>query len=324
MTPEEKQAFEDELYGFVGNSIHGEPRAAEDDINAAMIRHWCEIMGDQNPAYQDSEWAAQSARGDLIAPPAMMYVWSQEGYKVASVGRPESDGQAALVRFLSSHGFTGSLGTNVDQEYFAEAKLGDTIYEDSIIEEISDQKTTARGVGYFFQTFAKFSNQDGVLIGTQRFRVFQFIPAEQPAAAAPQDDTLEVPTRIAAPRGNDNKWWWNACDEGKVLIQRCKNCQTLRHPPRPMCGECQSLEWDSIESTLDGEVFSFVEMHHPKVPGYQYPLIVGVINLAEGTRIVANIVGIDSNDVHIGLKLKGKVEQVDDKTMLPQFYPVAS
>ena len=33
MTPEEKQAFEDELYGFVGNSIHGEPRAAEDNIN---------------------------------------------------------------------------------------------------------------------------------------------------------------------------------------------------------------------------------------------------------------------------------------------------
>lgn len=324
MTPEEKQAFEDELYQFVGNSIHGGPRRAHDDVNPAMIRQWCEIMGDANPAYTDPEWAAKSTRGHTIAPPAMMYAWTQEGYKVASVGRPESDGQATMVRFMASKGFSGSLGTNVDQEYFAEAKLGDSIYEDSIIESISEQKTTGRGVGYFFESFAKFTNQDGVLLGTQRFRVFQFIPAAQAETAAPTDSALEVPTRIAAPRGQDNKWWWDACDEGKVLIQRCKSCQTLRHPPRPMCGECQSTEWDSIESSLDGEIFSFVEMHHPRVPGYQYPLIVAVINLAEGTRIVANVVGCDVADIHIGMKIKGKVEQVDEKTMLPQFYPTAS
>jgi uncharacterized OB-fold protein len=90
-----------------------------------------------------------------------------------------------------------------------------------------------------------------------------------------------------------------------------------------MCGECQSTEWDSIESTLDGEVFSFVEMHHPKFPGYQYPLVVGVIALGEGTRIVANIVGVDVADITIGMKLKGKVEKIDEKNTLPQFYPVA-
>ncbi|RIL05034.1 MAG: hypothetical protein DCC71_11950, partial [Proteobacteria bacterium] len=35
---------------------------------------------------------------------------------------------------------------------------------------------------------------------------------------------------------------------GVLRIQRCKQCQTLRHPPRPMCGECQSIEWDWIVS----------------------------------------------------------------------------
>ena len=129
-------------------------------------------------------------------------------------------------------------------------------------------------------------------------------------------------TRIVSPRGPDNKWWWEAVDKGKGLIQRCKGCQTLRHPPRPMCGECQSLEWDSIESTLEGEVFSFTEMHYPKFPGYPYPLICAVISLAEGTRIVSNIVGCKPEEVKIGMKVKGKVEQVDEKTMLPQFYPV--
>ncbi len=35
----------------------------------------------------------------------------------------------------------------------------------------------------------------------------------------------------------------------RLLIQRCKQCGTLRHPPRPMCSECRSLEWDTLEAS---------------------------------------------------------------------------
>ena len=128
-------------------------------------------------------------------------------------------------------------------------------------------------------------------------------------------------SRTKPPLGHDNAWWWEMAANGKLGIQRCSACNTLRHPPRPMCGECQSMEWDSIESTLDGEILSYVQMHHPKIPGYQYPLLCAVIALGEGTNIVSNIVGCEPADVHIGMKVKGAVEQVDEKTMLPQFYP---
>jgi uncharacterized OB-fold protein len=72
---------------------------------------------------------------------------------------------------------------------------------------------------------------------------------------------------------------------------------------------------------MEGEVFSFTTLHYPKIPGYDYPLCCAVISLNEGTRIVSNIVGINHEDVTIGMKVKGKIEQVDEKTMLPQFYP---
>ena len=88
-----------------------------------------------------------------------------------------------------------------------------------------------------------------------------------------------------------------------------------------MCGECQSEEWDSIESSLEGTVLSFTELNHPRIPGYQYPLICAVIKLGEGTNLVANIVGIDPADVHIDMKVQGKVEKIDEKVTLPQFYP---
>tara|TARA_R110000823_G_scaffold130015_6_gene257824 strand:- start:5816 stop:6775 length:960 start_codon:yes stop_codon:yes gene_type:complete len=318
MTADELKAFEAEVYSYVGRQV-SERTPANDPVNQAMIRHWTEVMGDKNPAYTNEAWAAQSARGNTIAPPAMMYVWGQDGYKISVEGRA-SDAQVDLVNFFNDNGYTGVLGTNVRQEYFKESVPGDMLYVEMVIDNISERKTTARGVGYFIESLATFTDQHGDKVGTQRFKILKFIPAEEPAAA-PAEDTLAVPTRIASPRGHDNGWWWEACDKGKLLIQRCKSCQTLRHPPRPMCGECQSMEWDSIESGMQGEVLSHTELHHPRIPGYQYPLVCAVIQLAEGVNFVANVVGCDPDDVRIGMSVQGKIEQVDEKTMLPQFYP---
>jgi len=306
------------MYSFVVEVVYP-TTPAPDDINETMIRQWSEILGETNPAYLDAEWAANSSRGHTIAPPAMMYVWGQEGFQVTQGRAPNA--MSTLVEVFNRHGFTGVLGTNVKQQYMKESCIGDNISVHMIIDNISERKTTARGTGYFFETLSTFTDQHNDVVGTQRFKVLKFAPQEQPTAAT-DDGALEVPTRIPSPRGHDNKWWWDACDEGKVLIQRCKNCDTLRHPPRPMCGECQSMDWDSIESTLDGEIMSYTCLRHPVIPGYPKDPICAVIKLAEGTHFVANLVGCEYEELSIGMKVKGKVEQVDEKTVLPQFYPV--
>ncbi|MEH6583802.1 MAG: bifunctional MaoC family dehydratase N-terminal/OB-fold nucleic acid binding domain-containing protein [Halioglobus sp.] len=321
MTPEETTAFEAQIYAFVGRE-NGPPQKGNDDVNEAMIRQWAEIMEDESAVYTDAEAAAASTKGGIIAPPSMLQAWSMTGYPMA--GNPPQDEQRKLHAVFDANGFTGVLGTNTTTEMYRDLKPGDTVVAHTVIDNISEQKATARGLGYFIETLTTFTDQNGEAVGNQIFRVLKFVPNDSNAASSDssaEDDTPAVPTRIASPRGMDNGWWWNAADEGKILIQRCKSCQTLRHPPRPMCGECQSVEWDSIESTLEGEVFSFTTLHYPKVPGYDYPLCCAVIQLAEGTRIVSNIVGIDHEKVTIGMKVKGKVEQIDEKTMLPQFYP---
>lgn len=319
MNPEETKAFEESIHAFVGRE-NGPPKKANDKVNEAMIRQWAEIMGDESPVYSDKEAAEKSSKGGIIAPPSMLQAWSLEGYPMA--GDPGEDVQRSLHKVFDASGFTGVLGTNTSTEFYRDLRPGDEVTFHTVIDKISEQKSTARGIGYFIETVTRFTDQDGEDVGRQVFRVLKFIPADSPAEeSAADDDTPAVPTRIAAPRGHDNGWWWDAVDEGKMLIQRCKSCQTLRHPPRPMCGQCQSVDWDSIESTMDGEIFSFTTMHYPKIPGYDYPLCCAVISLAEGTRVVSNIVEIDHEDVKIGMKVKGRIEQVDEKTMLPQFYP---
>ena len=64
-----------------------------------------------------------------------------------------------------------------------------------------------------------------------------------------------------------------------------------------------------------------VTLHHPRIPGYPLPLICGVIRLREGVNLVANIAGVEEQALAIGMRVQGRVEQVDEKTMLPQFYP---
>lgn len=323
MTPEEKKAFEEKLYSWVGKEI-APPTPGLDDVNEAMIRHWCEVMGDNNPVYTDREFAANSSKGGLIAPPTMLQAWSMEGYPMAFADQQdpsEQDGQRQLHAFLSENGYTAVLGTNCDQEYFRDLKPGDKVTAHTIIDTISEEKATAMGIGYFIETRSTFTDQNGDTVGTMQFRVLKFKPAQQAAPVTDSgNDAPKPPTRIRSVRGHDNAWWWDQVEQNKVVpIQRCKSCQTLRHPPRPFCNQCQSNEWDFIESTLDGEIFSFIELHYPEIPGYQYPLICAVISLDEGTRIVSNIIDCDASDVAIGKRVKGEVMVVDEDNTIPQF-----
>ena len=119
-------------------------------------------------------------------------------------------------------------------------------------------------------------------------------------------------TRIKPPLGHDNAWWWDMAAEGKLGIQRCTQCQTLRHPPRPMCGECRSLEWDAVEASGKGSICSFTVLRHPQFPGYEYPLIIILVDLEEGTRLTSQLVDCAPEDVEFDMPVTMKIHEDPD------------
>ncbi len=321
MTHEKKQIFEAELYAWVGREI-APPTPALDRVNEPMIRHWCEVMGDTNPVYTNAEFAKKSNKKGLIAPPTMLQSWSMEGYPMAfERDASKLDGQRQLHALFDRHGFTGVLGTNSDQEYLRDLHLGDLVVAHTVIHSISEEKATGMGVGYFIETKTTFSDQNNEVVGTIMFRVLKFKPAQVPQPVAEGAAAAnKAPTRIKSVRGHDNAWWWNLVEQDKKLpIQRCKNCSTLRHPPRPFCGECQSGEWDFVASKMAGEIFSFIVLHYPEIPGYTYPLVCAVITLDEGTRFVSNIIDCKPENVKIGMRVQGEILPVDADNTIPQF-----
>lgn len=125
--------------------------------------------------------------------------------------------------------------------------------------------------------------------------------------------------RIKPPRGHDNAWWWDMAAAGRLGIQRCSACQTLRHPPRPMCGDCHSMEWDAVEASGRGSINSYTVLRYPEFPGYEYPLVIVLVDLEEGTRVTSQLVGCEPEEVDFGQAVEMLIHEDADGFKLPVF-----
>ena len=74
-----KAELETRIRAYVGMDV-GERWVAPDGVNEAMIRHWCVVMGDENPVYRDPVAAEKSVHGGIVAPPAMLLTWVMPPY----------------------------------------------------------------------------------------------------------------------------------------------------------------------------------------------------------------------------------------------------
>lgn len=119
----------------------------------------------------------------------------------------------------------------------------------------------------------------------------------------------------------DTAFFWDGLKEHRLLIQRCASCGLLRHPPRPMCPNCNALDWEVVDSSGRGTVHSFVMPQHPKFPFMDYPYIVALVDLEEGVRIISNLIDIDPSDAWIDMPVEVCFSEFDDGFVLHQFRP---
>ena len=313
MSATETATLMDRLRAFVGKPA-GEPLTASDAVNAPMIRHWAEALGDTNPVYVDEHFATWSVHGGLVAPPTMLQVWTMRGLRPPAP--PEQNAQSALMVLLDEAGFTSIVATNCEQKYLRYLRPGDVLTATSVIESVSDEKKTALGTGHFFTTVTTYCDQTGECVGTMMQRYLKFRPPDPTISSVASEKAKRRPRPAVSA---DTAFFWEGASRGELLIQRCKSCGTLRHPARPMCGECGSLEWDTVRASGRGEVFTYVVFHHPSVPAFETPYVVALIQLEEGTRLVSNVIGIPPEDVRIGMPVEVTFERVDDDLILPLF-----
>ena len=309
----EARAFVGKQYGRV---------LAWDKVNSAMIRQWCELMGVA---------VKTNKEGKVIAPPAMLQVWCMEG-PVQNNYPPGSttENPYEVLKLIEAHDFPSTVAVNSELTFDRDVVEGEDLYYTTRLDSISEQKTTGLGTGYFVTLIMDYfskaaSNGADEKVGQLMFRVFKFRPAHAHKAAEAAPAAAEKPKakRPAPGVSDDNRFFWEGLKEGKLLIQRCKSCGDLHHPPGPVCPKCHSFDWDTVEASGKGTVYSFVVMHYPEVPPFDHPNPIGLIELEEGVRLIAQLVGIKPGDVKIGQKVQVEFNTFDGDLTLPQFRPVA-
>ncbi|MGP4022391.1 bifunctional MaoC family dehydratase N-terminal/OB-fold nucleic acid binding domain-containing protein [Actinomadura sp. 3N407] len=309
--------YEARLRAWAGRELVAR-RPGPDPVNVPMIRHWVEAMADDNPVYLDEEAARATGRDGIVAPASMVQAWTMRGY-AASVRADDAPADAdELKALLAEGGYTSVVATDSEFEFHRELVPGDHVSIEETVESISPEKTTALGAGRFVSTVKTYRDASGEIVATQKWRLLRFRPAEKPAPAEQARPEALRPRPAINP---DNAFWFDAAREHRLVIQRCADCKSLRHPPGPCCPQCGSFGWDTVEAQGEGHVHSYVVNHHPRHPAFDYPLVVALIELTEGTRLITNMTGVAPEDVEIGMPVVLDWLDPDPDLSLPAFRP---
>jgi hypothetical protein len=100
--------------------------------------------------------------------------------------------------------------------------------------------------------------------------------------------------------------------ENKLMGSRCQSCGALHVPPRPICPACYGEEMVWEEMSGQGQLLAFTVVHIAPTAmieaGYsrKNPYCAGIVRLAEGPAISAQILGVDPvkpKEIEIGTPL---------------------
>ena len=135
---------------------------------------------------------------------------------------------------------------------------------------------------------------------------------------APQPDgiTLPSPTDVSRP-------FWDGCARGELMLQRCRDCGKPYFYPRPVCPECGSTDVEWFTASGHATLYSYVINHRP-APGFEAdaPYAIAVVELAEGPRMMTNIVGVPNTPEELILDMELQVTfEPRGHLSLPVFAP---
>jgi uncharacterized protein len=134
-------------------------------------------------------------------------------------------------------------------------------------------------------------------------------------------DQVPKPGHVSTPLTEP---YWEAANNGVLLLQNCRDCENVQHYPRNICVRCWSHNLDWKPATGIGTVWTFTIVSIPGHPGWnvEVPYVLALVELAEGPRLMTNIIGCDPNDVAVGQEvvLTPIRHAKNDQTLL-QFTP---
>jgi uncharacterized OB-fold protein/acyl dehydratase len=275
------------------------PRFGPDPVNQPMIHHWVAAIGDDNPIYVDEAAAKAAGHPGLVAPPAMIQVWTMMGL---GGERPDDDPLGKIIELFDAAGYVGVVATNCEQTYHRYLRPGEDVSVTAELSDVVGPKQTALGEGYFVSQRITWQVGDED-VAEMNWRILKFVPSEQTTAAAPVPEDLDADKMMRPASSQDTKFFWDGVSAHELRIQRRPD-GALQHPPVPALWADKAEPIDYVVARGTGTVFSFVVHHAPKVPGRSVPFVIALVELDEGVRMLGELRNVDFSSVEIGMPVR--------------------
>jgi uncharacterized OB-fold protein len=121
----------------------------------------------------------------------------------------------------------------------------------------------------------------------------------------------------------ETEHYWAGTKVGELRIQRCNTCSQHYFYPRPSCPHCASLDVAWVVASGRGTLHTYL-ISHRAAPGFEsdVPYALAIVQLAEGPRLMSNIVEIENtpDNLVLDMELEVTFEERGDQSV-PLFRP---
>lgn len=139
------------------------------------------------------------------------------------------------------------------------------------------------------------------------------------SAPAQESDRIEP---IVTP---ENERYWRSARAHALELPYCLACERAFYPPQQRCPFCLSDRVDWRRAGGRGRVYSWIVMHQVYDPSFKdrAPYPVAIVELEEGPRLVANLVGVANDAIRLEMPVRAVYDDLNDAIALVQFTPEA-
>ncbi len=113
--------------------------------------------------------------------------------------------------------------------------------------------------------------------------------------------------------------FWEGCNRSELLFQKCRGCGHVQFYPRTRCTQCHgdALTWERSEGR--GTLHTFTVVHRAPTEAFKpdLPYVLALVDMAEGFRMMMNVVNCDPESIQIGTPVSITFERRGEQ-MIPQ------
>ena len=135
---------------------------------------------------------------------------------------------------------------------------------------------------------------------------------------------MNIPEKPVPPVTSWTINFWKGAKEGKLMIQKCKDCNKHIFYPRMSCPFCFSDDIEWVQSSGKGKIYTYtvVRSNAPSAFIADMPFVIAVVRMDDGVQMLTNIVDCEPEQVYCEMPVQVTFEKLTEEVTLPKFRPV--